>query len=58
MGEADDSVSESLSTIIATKKILAISILTLFSDSTYMKGRLSDNQIEYADRLLQSLYKK
>ena len=58
VGEADDSVSESLSAIINTKRILAISMLTLFSDSAHMGGRLAENQIEYADQLLQSLYEK
>ncbi len=58
VGEADDSVSESLSTIINTKRILAISMLTLFSDSAHMGGRLAENQIEYADQLLQSLYER
>ncbi len=58
VGETDDSLTENFSDIIRSKKNLAISMLTFFSDENHVGGLLSKNQIEYADKVLQSLYDK
>ncbi|MFH2092711.1 MAG: hypothetical protein ABIJ31_10140 [Pseudomonadota bacterium] len=58
IGEVDGSLAESFSNIIRTKKILAIAILTLFSDVNHVGDLLAKNQIEYSGRLLLTLYEK
>lgn len=58
VGEVDDSLAPTFSTLIQTKKMLAISLLTLFSDTTQVGQFLSKSQIEYADKLLQSVYNR
>ena len=58
IGDADESVVESFSDIIRTKKVLAISMLTLFSDYNRVGELLPKKQIEYSDRLLKTLYDK
>ncbi len=58
VGETDAPLNENFSGIIQSKKMLAISMLTFFSDDNHVGGLLSKKQIEYADEVLESLYDK
>ncbi len=58
VGEVDDSLATNFSNMIQTKKMLALALLTLFSDNNHVGGLLSNDQIEYAGRLLNTIQNK
>jgi len=52
IGSEDESLSDFFSDLISSNEKIGIVLLSFFSDYNHVKGLLSDNQINYADRLL------
>mgnify|MGYP001555550774 CR=1 FL=1 len=52
----EETVSESFTALMGQKKILAMAILTFFSDFKQVGEFMSKKQVEFADKLLQRMY--